>query len=178
MKINSILFYLLFGITLISCQKNNDNIFSTKEEALTKNTWVAESAGVKQELSFNNDKSFNFGIVLTGAFGSYKFNFGVNVSGSWILKEENVFISNLNIEFLTNGTPVANLKSANGLSSDKYNLVAELIKQYNKYIDIDSNGNIKLSNDAASKFAWTIDKINEGKLVITIADKKIEFKRA
>ena len=174
----NIFIFILLSVSRFACQKNTDNVLSSKEETLTKNSWVAESAGVKQQLSFNNDKSFKFGAALSGVFGAYKFNFAVNVSGNWILQEDNVFISNLKIEVLNNGTPVTNLKAANGLSSDLNNLIAEMLKQYNKYIEIDANGNIKLSNDAANKFVWAKEKINEGKLVITIADKKIEFKRA
>ncbi|MBK7098088.1 MAG: hypothetical protein IPH58_06700 [Sphingobacteriales bacterium] len=174
----NIFILLLIAVSLFACQKSTDSVLSSKEETLTKSAWVAESAGVKQQLSFNSDKSFKFGAAVSGVFGAYKFNFAVNVSGNWILQEDNVFISNLKIEVLNNGTPVTNLKSANGLSSDVNNVVAGLLKQYNKYIEIDANGNIKLSNDAANKFVWAIDRINDGKLVITIADKKIEFKRA
>lgn len=162
----------------MSCQKKNNDTTISKEQILTSHKWIAEVSGTQQQVIFSADKTFKFStnIIITAV--TPNLNLNATVSGSWNYVGENIVINSPKIELLNNGTVVTNVQSIiNGLPSNYYSLLSQALQQYNQYIEIDSNGNIKLSQAAADKFVWAIDQINDGILVITIGDQKIEFKK-
>jgi len=160
---------------LMGCQKNDVDQLETKnEEVLTSSKWTADVSGAKQELVFDANQKFSFSTNIKFTAVTPNISIKVNLSGNWKSEGNNILISSPKIELLYNDKIVTNVQSI--LAGLSFN-INEFIKQYNQYIEIDNNGNIKLTQ-SASKFTWVIDRLKNGTLIIIIGDKKIEFKKA
>lgn len=170
-----ILVLLLSFIGLMGCQKKDvDQPELKKEEVLTNSKWTADVSGAKQELVFDANQKFNFSTHIKFTAITPNLSIKVNLSGNWKSEGNNILISSPKIELYYNDKVVNNVQSI--LAGLSFN-INEFIKQYNQYIEIDSNGNIKLTQ-SANKFTWVIDQLKNGTLIIVIGDKKIEFKKA